>query len=62
MAENNRTMRDIAEQGRKDGAVMTEIAKDAKRDSFAMKTISVVTMYYLPGAFVSVSVCSCQRD
>ena len=32
----------------------TQIAKDSKRDSEIMKTITVVTMVYLPATFVAV--------
>ena len=51
----NREMRKMAEQAREDSEIMAGIAKDTKEDSSAMKTIAIVTMFYLPGAFVAVS-------
>ena len=39
----------------KNGLVMADIAKATKRDSNTMKTIAIVTMLYLPGAFLAVS-------
>ena len=38
----------ISEQSR-------DIALEAKRDSRAMKAIAVLTMFFLPGAFIAVS-------
>lgn len=35
----------MARHSREEGLVMTEIAKDTKRDSNAMRTISLVTMF-----------------
>jgi hypothetical protein len=39
----------------KDSKVMMELAADSKRDSSAMKTISILSMLFLPGTFVAVS-------
>jgi hypothetical protein len=39
----------------KDSKVMMELAADSKRDSSAMKTISILGMLFLPGTFVAVS-------
>jgi Mg2+ and Co2+ transporter CorA len=39
----------------KDSKVMMELAADSKRDSYAMKTISILGMFFLPGTFVAVS-------
>lgn len=39
----------------KDSKVMMELAADSKRDSSAMKTISILGMFFLPGTFVAVS-------
>jgi len=36
----------------------TQIARDSKRDNEIMKTITVVTMIYLPATFVAVCVLS----
>ena len=36
----------------------TQIARDSKRDKEIMKTITVVTMIYLPATFVAVCVLS----
>jgi hypothetical protein len=33
----------------------TEIAKEGKKDSSAMKSIAVLTMCFLPGTFLAVS-------
>ena len=49
-------MTQLAEQNREEAVVMADIARETRKDSFAMKTIAIVTMVYLPGAFVSVSV------
>ena len=54
MASTNDAMRQITEQGRESGELMTEIAKDTREDSYAMKSIAILTMFYLPGAFVTV--------
>ena len=54
MASSNDAMKQIAEQGRESGVLMTEIAKDTRGDSYAMKSIAILTMFYLPGAFVTV--------
>jgi hypothetical protein len=39
----------------KDSKTMMELAADSKRDSYAMKTISILGMFFLPGTFVAVS-------
>jgi hypothetical protein len=39
----------------KDSKVMMEIAADSRKDSSAMKTISILGMLFLPGTFVAVS-------
>jgi hypothetical protein len=45
----------IAKASRDDSAIMRKIAIDTKRDSSAMKTISLLGMFFLPGTFVAVS-------
>jgi len=64
MASTHDAMREITEQGRESGELMTEIAKDSREDSYAMKSIAILTMFYLPGAFVTVcsSLMRCCRD
>lgn len=37
----------------KDSKVMMELAADSKKDSSAMKTISILGMFFLPGTFVA---------
>jgi len=59
MASTNDAMRQITEQGRESGELMTEIAKGSREDSYAMKSIAILTMFYLPGAFVTVSSSLC---
>ncbi|KAI1457472.1 hypothetical protein F4805DRAFT_427941 [Annulohypoxylon moriforme] len=43
---NNETNRELAESS-------TSIAHDTRRDSFAMKSIAILTMIFLPGTFVA---------
>lgn len=45
----------IAKASKEDGAVMRQIALETKKDSSAMKTIAMLTMFFLPGTFVAVS-------
>lgn len=47
-------MYQIAEDNRKQAVATEAIARDAKRDSEIMKTITVVTLVYLPATFVCV--------
>ena len=54
LRDNSNHMRQLADQGEKDTRLMAEIAIDTKRDSAAMKTISILTLVYLPSAFVVV--------
>jgi Mg2+ and Co2+ transporter CorA len=44
----------ITEQGAHQATLMAALAYDSKRDSEVMKTITVVTLIFLPGTFVSV--------
>ena len=55
----------IAEESRKDNQLSMEIARataqvaeEARQDSAAMKTIAVLTLTFLPGTAVAVSVSS----
>ncbi|EJD41533.1 hypothetical protein AURDEDRAFT_186494 [Auricularia subglabra TFB-10046 SS5] len=50
---NGLKMYEIAEDNRKQAEATEAIARDAKRDSEIMKTITVVTLVYLPATFVS---------
>ncbi|KAL5322616.1 hypothetical protein ACEPPN_010589 [Leptodophora sp. 'Broadleaf-Isolate-01'] len=43
----------IAKASKEDGAVMRQIALETKKDSSAMKTIAMLTMFFLPGTFVA---------
>jgi hypothetical protein len=49
----------IAQASNEDSAVMRDIAVESKKDSTAMKTIAVLGMFFLPGAFVAVSLSTC---
>lgn len=46
----------IAKASKEDSAVMRSIALESKKDTTAMKTLSILGMVFLPGAFVAVSV------
>jgi hypothetical protein len=52
LAESSAT---IAKASKEDSAVMRIIALESKRDSPAMKTISILGMLFLPGTFIAVS-------
>jgi hypothetical protein len=54
IAKSIELMRRMAEQGREENAIMAQIAKDTKKDSTVIKTIAIMTMFYLPGLFVTV--------
>jgi hypothetical protein len=45
----------VAQASMEDSAVMRTIAVESKKDSTAMMTIAVLGMFFLPGAFVAVS-------
>jgi hypothetical protein len=45
----------IAKASKEDSAIMRIIAIESRRDSLAMKTISILGMVFLPGTFVAVS-------
>ena len=51
LAENSAA---IAKASKEDSAIMREIALETKKDSSAMKTISLLGMIFLPGTFVAV--------
>ena len=52
LAESSAVM---AKASKEDSAVMRIIAIEAKKDSSAMKTISILGMFFLPGTFIAVS-------
>lgn len=54
-AKDSATMKAIAIAAKQDSATMKTIAIETKRDSSAMKAIVVLTMVFLPGTFVAVS-------
>jgi Mg2+ and Co2+ transporter CorA len=45
----------IAKASKEDSAIMRIIAIESRRDSLAMKTISILGMVFLPSTFVAVS-------
>jgi Mg2+ and Co2+ transporter CorA len=45
----------IAKASKEDSAVMRIIALESKKDSFAMKKISILGTLFLPGTFIAVS-------
>ena len=47
-------LRELAEANEKQAKSMAALAYDSKRDSEVMKTITVITMLFLPPTFVSV--------
>jgi hypothetical protein len=56
LQNDTRTNIAIADQSRDIAKQSYNIAKDAKRDSTALKAIAAVTMLFLPGTFVAVSI------
>ncbi len=44
----------LAKASKEDSAVMRSIAVETQRDSAAMKTVSILGMFFLPGTFVAV--------
>jgi hypothetical protein len=46
---------DISQATMQDSKVMKELATESKKDSSAMKTISLLGMVFLPGTFIAVS-------
>ena len=55
VSENTHYMARMTEYGREESISMGNIARAAKLDSEAMKTIATLTMVYLPATFVAVS-------
>ena len=58
--------RRIAEESRRDNLLNIELAKataqvaeETRQDSAAMKTIAVLTLTFLPGTFIAVSLVVC---
>jgi hypothetical protein len=45
----------LARLSKEDSEVMRAIAVESKKDSSAMKTIAILTMLFLPGTFIAVS-------
>jgi len=54
IGRSTEALRKIAEQGQQESLIMANIAQDMKKDSTVMKTVAMMTMFYLPGAFVAV--------
>ncbi len=55
VSENTHHMARMADYSREENISMSNIARAAKLDSEAMKTIATMTMLYLPATFVAVS-------
>ncbi len=55
VSENTHHMARMADYSREENISMGNIARAAKLDSEAMKTIATMTMLYLPATFVAVS-------
>lgn len=53
--ENTKFLATMAEHGSKENYQVKGIAEATQKDSEAMKTIAMMTMFYLPASFVAVS-------
>ncbi|KAL4912949.1 hypothetical protein BDW62DRAFT_9096 [Aspergillus aurantiobrunneus] len=51
--ENTKFLATMAEHGSKENHQVKEIAEATRKDSIAMKTIAMMTMFYLPASFVA---------
>ena len=58
-AEATKRMAELAEVNQRQAQSMAALAYDTKRDSEVMKAITVVTLIFLPGTFVSVCPTQC---
>jgi hypothetical protein len=52
--ENTRFLATMAEHSSKENHQVKDIAEATHKDSEAMKTIAILTMFYLPASFVAV--------
>lgn len=52
--ENTKFLATMAEHSSRENYQLKDIAEAAPKDSEAMKTIAVMTMFYLPASFVAV--------
>jgi Mg2+ and Co2+ transporter CorA len=53
LQHNSRIMRDVTSLTRKENALMVQLTKKASRDTDILKTITLLTLIYLPASFVS---------
>ena len=53
--ENTKFLATMAEHSNEENHQVKDIAEASQRDSEAMKTIAIMTMFYLPASFVAVS-------
>ena len=55
MHENSNVTAQMASLARDDNKIMLELSTEGRRDGRTLKTITVMTLAYLPASFVSVS-------
>ena len=55
LRENTKTSTKLTELAQKDNQLMLKLTAEAQRDARTLKTITLLTMAYLPASFVSVS-------
>jgi hypothetical protein len=49
----------LAKASKEDSAIMRIIAIETKRDSYTIKTVAILGMFFLHGTFVAVSLTLC---
>ena len=54
MHANGKVSAELTRLAQVDNQLMLGLTKEAQRDARTLKTITIVTMAYLPGSFVSV--------
>jgi hypothetical protein len=62
LVRHTASMDTLARMCQSDGRLLLELGEAAKGDSRAMKQIALITMIYLPGSFMAVSIEETSRN